>query len=78
MQRTCFVVLLLVVYGYTISIDERVEQILPKMTLEEKIAQTLHVYLSPDEIINKYGATGVGAVYIFAASKLETLILTHR
>jgi beta-glucosidase-like glycosyl hydrolase len=57
----------------SLPINERVVQLLQKMSLEEKVAQTLHVWtvFNDDDIIKTYGKTGVGAAYI------QTLSANH-
>lgn len=52
------------------TISDRVKAILGQMMLEEKVAQTFHLWydLNDTQIVEKYGATGFGSVYIMAVS----------
>lgn len=48
------------------TVDERVADLLARMTLEEKVAQLLHPWpskLNASAAIQLYGATGLGALY---------------
>eukprot|EP00756_Hemistasia_phaeocysticola_P046177 Hpha_TRINITY_DN19947_c0_g1::TRINITY_DN19947_c0_g1_i1::g.93559::m.93559/K05349/bglX; beta-glucosidase len=58
----------------TLPVRERVDDLVGRMTLEEKVAQTLHPWGSstPDKLFAKYGSTGLGATYIFWATNATT------
>lgn len=54
------------------TVDERVADLLPRMTLEEKVAQLLHPWPSANtnatEVLATYGATGLGALYAYGVT----------
>ena len=49
----------------SLSVDDRVNLLLPRLSLAEKVAQTLHVWttFTDDKVLATYNATGVGAMY---------------
>jgi beta-glucosidase len=46
--------------------ERRTQDLLSRMTVEEKVAQLLHPWSKSDaEVLDKYGQTGLGALYVF-------------
>ena len=55
----------------SLSVQERVNDLLPHMTLEEKIAQCIQIYIPPDhpgEIVDRIRAVGLGSRILGAVS----------
>jgi len=55
----------------SLSVQERVNDLLPRMTLEEKIAQCIQIYIPPDhprEIVERIRAVGLGSRILGAVS----------
>ena len=55
----------------SLSVQERVNDLLPRMTLEEKIAQCIQIYIPPDhpgEIVDRIRAVGLGSRILGAVS----------
>ena len=55
----------------SLSVQERVNDLLPRMTLEEKIAQCIQIYIPPDhpgEIVDRIQAVGLGSRILGAVS----------
>ena len=62
-------VFLLVAAVLSRSIDQKIDELLSQMTLEEKVGQTLHYYVKKEtnltDVIDKYGPNGLGTIYVF-------------
>ena len=58
----------------SLSPDVRAEDLLDRMTLEEKVAQILHPWTKPDsKIIEEHGAHGIGFLYTFWVKDREAI-----